>query len=119
MDTNGHSRSDSARLEPDWDAIAESPEFLELLRSRRRFVVPATTFFFGYFVTFLCLLAWAPDTMAKQVIGSVSIALVAGVSVVAVGFTMTWLYTRHSAEWGAMSERVAAGARRPSTGGAR
>jgi uncharacterized membrane protein (DUF485 family) len=116
---NGGSRTSATRFEPDWDAIAESPEFRELERSRRRFLVPATTFFCTYFVVFLCLLAYAPDTMAKHAIGSVTVALLAGVSVVLVGFVMAWLYTRRSAGWAELSERVAASARRPAGGGAR
>ena len=119
MEANGGSRTSATRFEPDWDAIAESPEFRELERSRRSFLVPATTFVCAYFATFLCLLAFAPDTMAKHAIGSVSFALLAGVSVVLVGFVMAWLYMRKSAGWAELSERVAATARRPARGGVR
>jgi uncharacterized membrane protein (DUF485 family) len=93
----------------DWDAIAEAPEFQELLRSRRRFLVPSVAFFCAYFLAFLSLLAWAPDTMAKQVIGSISLALVAGASIVVLTFVMAWLYTRKEAEWSDLSRRVVAG----------
>jgi uncharacterized membrane protein (DUF485 family) len=93
----------------DWDAIAESPQFQELLRSRRRFLVPSVAFFCAYFLAFLSLLAWAPDTMAKQVIGSITLALVLGASVVVLTFVMAWLYTRKSAEWSELSRRVVAG----------
>ena len=119
VEANGGSRTSAMRFEPDWDAIAESPEFRELERSRRHFLVPATAFFSAYFLVFLCLLAFAPDAMAKHAIGSISYALLAGVSVVLVGFVMAWLYTRKSAGWAELSERVAATARRPARGGAR
>jgi uncharacterized membrane protein (DUF485 family) len=91
---------------PDWDAIAQSREFQELLRSRKRFLVPAVAFFCGYFLAFLALLAWAPESMAEHAVGSISWALVWGASVVFVGFVMAWLYSRKSAEWAELSQRV-------------
>ncbi|MEA2192453.1 MAG: hypothetical protein QOI73_2574, partial [Solirubrobacteraceae bacterium] len=32
----------------DWEAIARSPEFQELIAARRRFVLPATIFFLAW-----------------------------------------------------------------------
>ncbi|MEA2442839.1 MAG: hypothetical protein QOJ12_131 [Thermoleophilales bacterium] len=111
----GNGSSDPARLgnEPDWDGIAESPEFQALLASRRRFLVPSVAFFCAYFVAFLALLAWAPDAMAKHVLGSVSVALLLGASVVFLTFVMAWLYTRKSAQWSDLSRRVTAAATPP------
>jgi uncharacterized membrane protein (DUF485 family) len=91
---------------PDWTAIAASREFQELLRSRRRFLVPAVAFFCGYFLAFLSLLAWAPDSMAEHAVGSISWALVWGASLVFMAFVMAWLYSRKSAEWTRMAQRV-------------
>jgi uncharacterized membrane protein (DUF485 family) len=91
---------------PDWDAIADSREFQELLRSRRRFLVPAVAFFCGYFLAFLALLAWAPDSMADRAVGSITWALVWGASLVVMTFVMAWLYSRKSAEWGQLAQRV-------------
>jgi uncharacterized membrane protein (DUF485 family) len=113
-DGNGSREARQLTGEPDWTGIARSPEFRELVRSRRRFLVPAVAFFSAYFVAFLCLLAWAPDTMAEHVAGSVSLALVLGTSVILVGFVMAWLYSRKSAEWSELSKRVTVAA-----GGAR
>ena len=33
-----------------WKALAAEPEFRSLLRSRRRFVIPATIFFIAYYL---------------------------------------------------------------------
>jgi uncharacterized membrane protein (DUF485 family) len=94
--------------DPDWDGIAESRDFRDLQDSRRRFLVPSIAFFSAYFVVFLCLLGWAPDAMSEQVLGNISVALILGASIVFLTFVMAWLYTRKSAEWGEMAERIRA-----------
>jgi hypothetical protein len=32
----------------DWDAAASSPEFRELVRAKKRFIIPATAFFMAW-----------------------------------------------------------------------
>ncbi len=50
----------------DWKAIAESPEFQELIAARRRFVLPATIFFLAWYIGFILLAGYAPDFMARS-----------------------------------------------------
>jgi uncharacterized membrane protein (DUF485 family) len=51
----------------DWERIARSPEFQELVRKRRSFVVPATIFFLSYYMAFILLCGYAPDFMGSSV----------------------------------------------------
>ena len=51
----------------DWQEIARSPEFQELVRARRRFVLPATIFFLSWYIGFILLTGYAPDFMARSV----------------------------------------------------
>jgi len=51
----------------DWHAIAQSPEFRELIAARRRFVLPATIFFLAWYIGFILLAGYAPDFMARSV----------------------------------------------------
>jgi uncharacterized membrane protein (DUF485 family) len=53
--------------EIDWEAIEESPEFQELERTRRSFVVPATIFFLSWYMGFVILAAYAEDFMSERV----------------------------------------------------
>ena len=48
------------------------------MASRRRFLVAGTAFSSAYFLAFLCLLGFAPDTMSENLFGSVSYALAGG-----------------------------------------
>ena len=40
----------STHAEPDWAALARSPQFRELMASRRRFLVAGTAFYSLYFL---------------------------------------------------------------------
>ena len=65
----------SPAVSPDWSAIARTPQFQELVSRRRRFVVAGTLFYSLYFIAYLALLGFAPDLMAKEVLGSITLAL--------------------------------------------
>ncbi|HEX6698579.1 MAG TPA: DUF485 domain-containing protein [Solirubrobacteraceae bacterium] len=100
----------STHAEPDWAALARSPKFRELMASRRRFLVAGTAFYSLYFLAYLCLLGFAPDTMGKYLFGSVSYALVGGMSLVVLAFVMAFLHARKSDEWERMAQDVLAAA---------
>jgi uncharacterized membrane protein (DUF485 family) len=51
----------------DWERIERSPEFQELVRKRRSFVVPATIFFLAYYMGFILLCGYAEGFMAESV----------------------------------------------------
>jgi uncharacterized membrane protein (DUF485 family) len=51
----------------DWEAVAQSPQFHELVVARRRFVLPATIFFLTWYVGFILLAGYAPDFMKRSV----------------------------------------------------
>ena len=70
----------SSLAEPNWEALARSPQFRELLASRRRFVWWVTGFYTLYLVGFLALLGYAKDFMANEVLG-ISLALWGGLSI--------------------------------------
>jgi len=100
----------STHAEPDWAALARSRQFRELMASRRRFLVAGTAFYSTYFLAYLCLLGFAPDTMSEYLFGSVTLALAGGMSLVLLAFVMAFLHARKSGEWEEMAQRVLAGA---------
>jgi uncharacterized membrane protein (DUF485 family) len=59
--------ADVAHQDIDWEAIEASPEFQELVRTRRGFVVPATIFFLSWYMGFILLTAYAEDFMSERV----------------------------------------------------
>ena len=95
----------SSLAEPNWEALARSPQFRELLASRRRFVWWVTGFYTLYLVGFLALLGYAKDFMANEVLG-ISLALWGGLSICALTVVLAIVYTRRASEWERMAQRV-------------
>lgn len=63
---------------PDFVAIHNSPEFIELRRRFRRFVFPMSALFFLWYLGYVLLAAYARDFMSQQVFGTVHVGLVLG-----------------------------------------
>ena len=82
----------------DWLAIEALPEFRELQAKRRRFVVPATIFFLGWYVLFVLLAGYAEDFMGNEVLAD---GLTVGYLLALTQFLMVWglgwAYLRYSA----------------------
>ncbi len=56
-----------SRQRIDWEEIERTPEFQELVRRRRSFVVPATIFFLAWYMGFILLTAYAEGFMSERV----------------------------------------------------
>jgi uncharacterized membrane protein (DUF485 family) len=52
--------------EIDWEAAERSPEFQELVKRRKSFVVPCTIFFLAWYFGFVILAGYAPDFMGEE-----------------------------------------------------
>ena len=100
----------STHARPDWAAFARSQQFRELMASRRRFLVAGTAFYSTYFLAYLCLLGFAPDTMSEYLFGSVTLALAGGMSLVVLAIGMAFLHARRTGGWDRLAERALAGA---------
>jgi uncharacterized membrane protein (DUF485 family) len=71
----------------EWDALANDPQFVSLLRARRRFVVPCTIFFLAFYLGLPIGIGFAPDAMNAQVGGGLTVAYAYGLS----QFVMAWV----------------------------
>jgi uncharacterized membrane protein (DUF485 family) len=96
--------------EIDWAAAAESPEFRELVRKKRAFVIPATIFFLAWYFGFVILAGYAPDFMGREFLTD---GLTVGYVLALSQFVMTWglgvWYVRKAdREYDPLAERAAA-----------
>jgi uncharacterized membrane protein (DUF485 family) len=73
--------------EIDWDAAAASPEFKELTRAKKRFIVPATVFFMTWYFGFIVLAGYAPEFMGESIYEGLTVGYVFALS----QFVMTWV----------------------------
>ncbi len=80
----------------DWKAAEQSPEFRELVARRRRFVVPATVFFLGWFVAFILLAGYAPDFMGESVYEGLTVGYVLALTQFLMVLVLGIMYLRKS-----------------------
>jgi uncharacterized membrane protein (DUF485 family) len=72
----------------DWQAVERSPEFRELVRRKKAFVIPATIFFLAWYFGFIILAGYAPDFMGREFITD---GLTVGYALALSQFVMTWV----------------------------
>ena len=80
----------------DWESIEHSPEFQELVRKRRSFVVPATIFFLAYYMGFILLCGYAPDFMADSVYQGLTVGYCLALTQFVMVFVLGIMYLRRS-----------------------
>ena len=91
----------------DWESIEHSPEFQELVRKRRSFVVPATIFFLAYYMGFILLCGYAKDFMADSVYQGLTVGYCLALTQFVMVFVLGILYLRKSdRDYDPLAQRV-------------
>jgi uncharacterized membrane protein (DUF485 family) len=78
----------------DYERIERSPEFQELVRKRRAFVLPATIFFLSYYMGFILLAGYAKDFMASSVYEGLTVGYCLALTQFLMVFVLGLLYLR-------------------------
>ena len=93
----------------DWEEIERSPEFQELVKRRKAFVLPGTIFFLAWYMSFILLTAYAEDFMSRRVYEGLTVgyclALTQFVMVLVLGL---WYLRKADREFDPLAERAAA-----------
>lgn len=87
----------AARHDPVYDQLQATPEFAELRRRYRGFVLPATVAFLSWYLLYVVLSNWAGGFMSTQVVGNINVALVFGLLQFVTTFGLAWYYAKFSA----------------------
>ena len=87
------------------DPRFDSPRFAELLRKKHRFVVRATLFFVAYYFALPILCGYAPQLMAKQVLGNVNVAYLFALSQFVMAWTLAGIYVRKARAFDELAKR--------------
>src|SRR4051812_36754456 len=95
--------------EVDWAAAERSPEFRQLVRRKRAFVIPATIFFLAWYFGFIILAGYAPDFMGREFLTD---GLTVGYALALSQFVMSWglaawYLRRADREFDPLAERAA------------
>jgi len=91
----------------DWESIEHSPEFQELVRKRRSFVVPATIFFLAYYMGFILLCGYAQDFMADSVYEGLTVGYCLALTQFVMVFALGIMYLKRAdRDYDPLAERV-------------
>jgi uncharacterized membrane protein (DUF485 family) len=91
-DTEAVKRYETTQSE--WDRIAATKEFKDLMATKKIFIVPAFIFFVVYYFALPVLVGYAPTFMATKVIGVVNIAYLFALSQFFVAWLIAGLYVK-------------------------
>ena len=85
------------RQDIDWEAVERSPEFRELVRRKKAFVIPATLFFMAWYFGFVILCGYAPDFMGREFItDGLTVGYVLALSQFVMTWALGWMYLRRA-----------------------
>ncbi|HMJ94355.1 MAG TPA: DUF485 domain-containing protein [Thermoleophilaceae bacterium] len=85
------------RPDIDWVGAEQSPEFQELVKKRRAFVIPATVFFLAWYFGFIILAGYAPDFMGREFLtDGVTVGYALALSQFVMTWLLGWLYVRRA-----------------------
>jgi uncharacterized membrane protein (DUF485 family) len=90
----------------DWEKLAASERFKNLLRAKRRFIVPAMIFFIVYYFALPVLIGYARPFMEKRVLGPVNLAYLFALSQFFMAWIIAALYVRAAARFDRMAADV-------------
>ena len=99
------------RQEPnrtEWDRIAASEQFHDLLAIKKMFIVPAFVFFLVYYFALAVLVGYAPKLASARVIGTVTVAYLFALSQFVVGWIIAGLYLLASTRFDALTRDILA-----------
>ena len=91
----------------DYERIERSPEFQELVRKRRSFVLPATLFFLAYYMGFILLTGYAEDFMESRVYEGLTVGYCLALTQFLMVFVLGIMYLRKAdREYDPLARRV-------------
>jgi uncharacterized membrane protein (DUF485 family) len=85
------------RSDVDWEAVERSPEFRQLIKRKKAFVIPATLFFMAWYFGFIVLAGYAPDFMGREFItDGLTVGYVLALSQFVMTWVLGWMYLRRA-----------------------
>lgn len=90
----------------EWDELANDPDFIALLRARRRFIVPSTIFFLLFYLALPLGVAFAPALMNQRVLGPLTLAYAFGFAQFLMAWVLLAIYMREARKFDDRAERL-------------
>jgi uncharacterized membrane protein (DUF485 family) len=89
-----------------WDEIAASREFKDLLSVKKLFIVPAFIFFLLFYFALPVLVGYLPQVMSARVLGPLTFGYCFALSEFVMGGVVAWLYMKAAARFDKLSKDI-------------
>jgi uncharacterized membrane protein (DUF485 family) len=90
----------------EWDRIAASQEFKDLMATKKIFIVPAFVFFVVYYFALPVLVGYAPNFMSIKVIGELNLAYLFALSQFFVAWLIAGLYVKAANDFDRLAKDI-------------
>jgi uncharacterized membrane protein (DUF485 family) len=90
----------------DWERLAASERFQNLLKAKRKFIIPAMIIFIVYYFALPALIGYARPFMEKRVLGPVNLAYLFALSQFFMAWIIAALYVKAAARFDKMAKDV-------------
>ena len=98
--------ADAVKSGSQWDRIAGSQQFKDLMATKKVFIVPAFIFFVVYYFALPVLVGYAPAFMSTKVMGNVNIAYLFALSQFFVAWIIAGLYVKAANDFDRLSKDI-------------
>jgi uncharacterized membrane protein (DUF485 family) len=110
VQTPGSSEAHHHFTATDWQRIEGEPQFRELVKQKRLFIIPATIAFVVYYFSLPILVGYFPQLMSHKV-GSISLAYLFALSQFVVAWVIMGLYLHRAKTFDELEQGVVANIR--------
>ncbi len=90
----------------EWDRIAATDEFKNLISAKAKFIIPAVIFFIVYYFALLILVGYAPQLMETRVFGVINIAYLFALSQFFMAWILAAIYVKKAGKFDAMAQAI-------------
>jgi len=90
----------------EWDRVAATTEFQDLMATKKLFIIPAFVFFIVYYFALPVLVGYAPHFMSTKVVGNVNLAYLFALSQFFMAWTIAWLYVKAADDFDKLAKDI-------------
>jgi uncharacterized membrane protein (DUF485 family) len=90
----------------EWDRIAGTQEFQDLMATKKVFIIPAFVFFLVYYFALPILVGYAPGLMSTKVIGNLNLAYLFALSQFFMAWTVAFLYVKAAGDFDKLAKDI-------------
>src|SRR5215475_6024789 len=103
---NEKERSNESIRSADWERVAATDEFKNLIPAKRKFIAPAVIFFIVYYFALPALVGYAPELMSRRILGVINVAYLFALSQFFMAWILAALYVRAAGRFDAMARKI-------------